>query len=51
MEKTSMQKAAISEDDLLESIRLEINKSSFDDVQEIRMEKNGRLSVIRKQTN
>ena len=39
----------ISKDDMLEAVRLEINSNNLDDVEEIYIEKNGRLSVIEKE--
>ena len=44
----SMRREAISDDDLLESVRTEINQDSFEQVKEIKIEKNGKLSVIKK---
>jgi len=49
IKQKNMKRAAISHDDLLESVRIEINQNSFDDVQEIKIEKNGELSVIKKE--
>ncbi len=48
MNVSNMKKTAISEDDLRESIRLEINSDKFDDAREIFIEKNGHVSVVRK---
>ena len=39
----------ISKDDMLEAVRLEINSNKLEDVAEIYIEKNGRLSVIEKE--
>ena len=44
----NMDREAISHDDLLESVRIEISQNSFDDVQEIMIGKNVELSVIKK---
>lgn len=49
MDEKSMRRVAISKDDLLESVRLEINERNFDHVDEIKIEKNGQVSVIKKQ--
>lgn len=45
----SMNITHISKDDMLEAVRLEINSNKLDDVEEIYIEKNGRLSVIEKE--
>jgi len=44
----NMKKSEISEDDLKESIRLEINSACLDDAKELFVEKNGHVSVVRK---
>lgn len=49
MHEKSMRRVAISKDDLLESVRVEINERNFDNVDEIKIEKNGQVSVIKKQ--
>jgi uncharacterized membrane protein YcaP (DUF421 family) len=46
--KANMQQSAISKDDLLESVRLTINKETLDEVKEIKIEKNGQLSIIKR---
>jgi len=38
----------ISKDDLQEAVRVEINSTALEDVEEIYIEKNGRVSVIKK---
>jgi len=47
MNKLNMQASSISKDDLMESVRLMINKDTLEDVKEIKIEKNGQLSVIK----
>jgi uncharacterized membrane protein YcaP (DUF421 family) len=47
----NMQVVAISDDDLLEAVRLQINQTSLDNVEKIIIEKNGELSVIKKSGN
>jgi uncharacterized membrane protein YcaP (DUF421 family) len=44
----NMEITAISKDDLLEGVRLQINSNKLDDVEEVYMEKNGLLSVVKK---
>ncbi len=44
----NMEITAISKDDLLEGVRLQINSNKLDDVEEVYMEKNGQLSVVEK---
>ena len=44
----NMKKAQISQKDLLEGIRLKINENSFEEVQEIFLERTGEISVIKK---
>jgi uncharacterized membrane protein YcaP (DUF421 family) len=46
--ETNMRGAHISHKDLLEGIRLKINESSFENVEEIFIERNGEISVIKK---
>jgi uncharacterized membrane protein YcaP (DUF421 family) len=48
MNSKNMKIAAISKDDLMEGVRLEINSGSLDDVQEAIIEKNGQVSIIKK---
>src|SRR5436190_6721564 len=48
MNISNMKKSAISEDDLKESVRLEINSDSLDEAKELFIEKNGHVSVVRK---
>lgn len=45
----NMRIATISKDDLMEGVRMQINKNSLDDVQEAYIEKNGQVSVIKKE--
>jgi len=44
----NMEITAISKDDLLEGVRLQINSNTLDNVEEVYMEKNGQLSVVEK---
>jgi len=44
----NMKRAHISQKDLLEGIRLKINERSFEEVEEIFIERNGEISVIKK---
>lgn len=44
----NMEVVAISDDDLLEAVRLQTNATSLDNVEKIIIEKNGELSVIKK---
>lgn len=46
--EANMMAAHISHKDLLEGIRLKINTSSFEEVEEVFIERNGEISVIRK---
>lgn len=46
--KKNMELVGISEDDLMEAVRLNINSTSLADVEKIIIEKNGELSVIKK---
>lgn len=43
----NMKKCLLSEGDLLESIRLNVNTNSYDKIKEIYMEKSGGISVIK----
>jgi uncharacterized membrane protein YcaP (DUF421 family) len=49
MNEKSMRMVAISKDDLMESVRLQLNEKTLRHVDEIKIEKNGELSVTRKQ--
>jgi uncharacterized membrane protein YcaP (DUF421 family) len=44
----NMEITAISKDDLMEGVRLRINRNSLDSVAEVYIEKNGQLSIIEK---
>jgi uncharacterized membrane protein YcaP (DUF421 family) len=44
----NLRRTAISKDDLMEGVRLEINKDSLDEVDQIFIEKTGEISVIKK---
>jgi uncharacterized membrane protein YcaP (DUF421 family) len=44
----NMQITAISKDDLMEGVRLQINSNTLDDVREAYIEKNGQVSIIKK---
>jgi uncharacterized membrane protein YcaP (DUF421 family) len=46
----NMQATLISKEDLMEGIRLQVNSNSFDDINEIFIERNGQISVIKKTT-
>jgi len=48
MNTKNMKIAAISKDDLMEGVRLEIHSDSLDDVQEAIIEKNGQVSIVKK---
>jgi uncharacterized membrane protein YcaP (DUF421 family) len=48
MNAKNMRIAAISKDDLMEGVRLEINSDNLDDVKEAVIEKNGQVSIIKK---
>jgi uncharacterized membrane protein YcaP (DUF421 family) len=48
MREENLEKTSISKDDLMEGVRLEINKNSLDDVEQIFIEKTGEISVIKK---
>ncbi|HYV93779.1 MAG TPA: YetF domain-containing protein [Chitinophagales bacterium] len=43
-----MKKAAVSEKDLMESVRMEGNVNSLDGVEEAYMERNGEISIVKK---
>jgi uncharacterized membrane protein YcaP (DUF421 family) len=43
----NMDRSLISEKDLLESLRLQLNQDSFDQVREIFLERNGEISVVK----
>ena len=45
----NMRISSISKDDLMEGVRLEIHSDNLDDVKEAVIEKNGEVSVIKKQ--
>ncbi len=44
----NMRITSISKDDLMEGVRLEINRSDLDGVKEVYIEKNGQISVVKK---
>ena len=44
----NLRRTAISKDDLMEGVRLEINKNSLDEVEQIFIEKTGEISVVKK---
>jgi uncharacterized membrane protein YcaP (DUF421 family) len=44
----NLRKTSISKDDLMEGVRLEINRNSLDEVEQIFIEKTGEISVIKK---
>jgi len=48
MNTKNMKIAAISKDDLMEGVRLEIHSDSLDDVHEAIIEKNGQVSIVKK---
>jgi len=48
MNTRNMRIAAISKDDLMEGVRLQINSNSLEDVQEAYIEKNGQVSIVEK---
>jgi len=48
MREENLRKTSISKDDLMEGVRLEINKNSLDDVEQIFIEKTGEISVVKK---
>ena len=50
MNTRNMKIAAISKDDLMEGVRLQINSNTLDDVKEAYIEKNGQVSIIEKRS-
>jgi uncharacterized membrane protein YcaP (DUF421 family) len=48
MDERNMRRVMVSKKDLLESVRLRLNSDNLDEVQEIVLERNGEISVIRK---
>jgi uncharacterized membrane protein YcaP (DUF421 family) len=44
--RENMEKSFLTDGDLLESVRLQINKNSLETVKEINLERSGRISVI-----
>jgi len=48
MREENLRKTSISEDDLMEGVRREINKNSLDEVEQIYIEKTGEISVVKK---
>jgi uncharacterized membrane protein YcaP (DUF421 family) len=44
----NMERSRISDKDLLEGLRLRINDESFEEVEEIFLERNGEISVVKK---
>jgi uncharacterized membrane protein YcaP (DUF421 family) len=48
MNTKNMKIAAISKDDLMEGVRLQIHSDSLDDVKEAVIEKNGQVSIVEK---
>ena len=48
MREENLNKTSISKDDLMEGVRLEINKNSLEDVDQIFIEKTGEISVVKK---
>jgi len=47
MNLKNMQKTSISKDDLMEGVRLGINSDSLEQVQQIFIEKTGKISVVK----
>jgi uncharacterized membrane protein YcaP (DUF421 family) len=47
--KANMKNAHITQKDLLEGVRLKINENSFDEVEEIFIERNGEISIVKKE--
>ena len=43
-----MQKTLISKDDLMEGVRMEIHSDSLDQVKEATIEKDGKISIVKK---
>lgn len=50
MEK-NMQKANITEHDILEDLRLEVQLNTLDKIQEVYMERSGKISFVKKENN
>ena len=48
MREDNLRRTAVSKDDLMEGVRLEINKNSLDEVEQIFIEKTGEISVVKK---
>ena len=48
-DKKNMKKAGISDRDLIEGLRLKIHTESLDQVEKVFMERNGEISVVKKQ--
>ena len=48
MREDNLRKTQISKDDLMEGVRREINKNTLADVEQVYIEKNGEISVVRK---
>jgi len=48
MREDNLRRTAVSKDDLMEGVRLEINKNSLDEVEQIFLEKTGEISVVKK---
>lgn len=46
--KNNLRKATISEDDIMESLRLETERNDYDNIDTIFLETNGRISFIKK---
>lgn len=46
----NMRRSCVSENDLVESVRLQVNMKSLEDIAEAHIESNGEISVIKKQT-
>ena|SRR5436190_10766380 len=44
----NLRRTAISKDDLMEGVRLEVNRNSLDEVEQIFIEKTGEISVVKK---
>ena len=47
MNQRNMRKISINEDDLMESVRREINSDSLEEVKHIFIEKAGQISVVK----
>ena len=45
----NLRKTSISQDDLMEGVRVEIHSDTLEDVKEVFMEKTGQISVVKKQ--